>query len=213
MLGVGLRGFKHLHAPCQLPTTLSNRVARNDGTQLWPSSVWSISAVFGHRLEAVFQCHPSVAENRQKSAKVGHWTVTIFRVRALAGICNSQQGSHGPVVFFDKRNAETRDRGRLARERWPPFCALRRFAENLKSNHRQCNANGAKPRKAQNVRRPKGVAAAPANTLGQCRQPLKRGVKVLEAAKPDPQHLPAPAQPSVLTLTLERSFKNQGCTR
>ena len=65
-------------------------------------------------------------------------TAHVFSPRSRVSAFRLRRKVKGPSVFCRLSYIlQERDRGRMARKRWPTFCALRRFAANLKSNHRQ----------------------------------------------------------------------------
>ena len=61
---------------------------------------------------------------RQKSIKVGHSSVTIFRGRALLDICDNQQNTHGPLIIRKKRNAADARHGGVVLGRRTTPCAF-----------------------------------------------------------------------------------------
>ena len=91
------------------PTVLTGRCYKP--TQLWPPSVWSISAGFGHYLGLDVQCLPDAAETSGNRPSMA-FSRQASRGRTPAITCNHQQGTLVPVTSCLKQNAETCARAR-----------------------------------------------------------------------------------------------------
>ena len=79
--------------------------------QLWPSSVWSISAVFGHCVKVTFKLHFRAAENGRNRPRLAIRAVTIFRGRALSQSATVNKAHMVPRLLATSETPQTRDRG------------------------------------------------------------------------------------------------------
>ena len=79
--------------------------------QLWPPSVWPISAVFGRCAKVTFRLHPRAAENGRNRPRLAIRAVTFFRGRALSQSATVNRARMVPRLLATSETPQTRDRG------------------------------------------------------------------------------------------------------
>ena len=117
--------LQHISAPFQLGITLFHRVEACDSTGFKsflpltfylllitltsprPSTVWSISAGFGHCFGLDVLCLSDTAETGGNRPSMALLLLPTVGGRTLAVTCNRQQGTHVPLTIRLKRNAKT----------------------------------------------------------------------------------------------------------
>lgn len=79
--------------------------------QLWPSNVWSISAVFGRCAKVTFKLLLRTAENGRNRPRLAIFPFPAFRVRALSLSSTVNRAHIIPRSVTTGKTPQTRDRG------------------------------------------------------------------------------------------------------
>ena len=107
---IGFALLQHLSAHFNLPWPCPTECGCCP-PQLWPSSVWPISAVFGRCAKVTFRLHPRAAENGRNRPRLAIRAVTIFRGRALSQSATVNRAHMAPRHLATSETPQTRDRG------------------------------------------------------------------------------------------------------
>ena len=111
VLGGWLRASSASFSPVPIAEATVRRCVDAGRPQLWPSSVWPISAVFGRYAKVTFQLHLRAAENGRNRPRLAIRAVTIFRGRALSQSATVNRARMVPRLLATSETPQTRDRG------------------------------------------------------------------------------------------------------